>query len=45
LTTVDGTTISLGTLPVGVYQLDIEFTVATFTSADCTAVGFFAVEG
>lgn len=43
VTTVDGTTVSLGTLPIGVYQLDIEFTSATFPAG--AAVGFYAIEG
>ena len=41
ITTLDGTTVSLGVLPVGVYQFDVQFTKVTFTAG--TAVGFFRV--
>lgn len=43
ITTLDGTTVSLGVLPIGVYQFDIQFTSVTFTAG--TAVGFYRVEG
>lgn len=43
ITMADGSTASLGALPVGVYQFDVEFTSVTFTAG--TAVGFYRVEG
>jgi hypothetical protein len=41
-TTVDGTTVSLGTMPVGVYTFDVQVVEVTLgTAADGTIVGFY----
>jgi len=43
ITMADGSTASLGTLPIGVYQFDVMFTSATFPAG--SAVGFTRVTG
>jgi hypothetical protein len=40
---LDGTTVSLGTMPVGFFVIDCQFQSVTFTSA--TAVGFYRIDG